>query len=110
MSQTPNPNDPRPAQRPNPSVESTRLDDAHDREMHENASGFGTAAGAGLGCLGVTLAPWLAILFAILAGVVVIVVVKSCGPTGGGTGGGPASGRTDATPAAVQVERAASHG
>lgn len=106
MSQTPNPNDPRPAERPNPSVESTRLDDAHDREMHENAGGLGSAAGAGLGCLGVTLAPWLAILFAILAAVVVIVVAKSCGSTGNG----PASNRTDATPAAVHVDRAANHG
>ena len=105
MSQPPNPNDPRPADRPNPSVDSTRLDDAHDREMHENASGFGTAAGAGLGCLGVTLAPWLAILFAILAGVVIIVVAKSCGSSGNAT-----TGRTDATPAAVQIQRAANHG
>jgi hypothetical protein len=79
MSQTPNPNDPRQVERPNPSVESTRRDDAHDREMHENATGVGSAAGAGLGCLGVTLAPWLGILFALGGAVVVIVAMKSCG-------------------------------
>jgi hypothetical protein len=79
MSQSPNPNDPRPAGRPNPSVESTRKDDAHDRVTHENATGLGAAAGTGLGCLGVTLAPWLGILFALGAAVVVIVVMKSCG-------------------------------
>ena len=105
MSQTPNPNDPRPADRPNPSVESTRIDDEIARRSRENAEGLGSVAGAGLGCLGFTLAPWLAILFAILAGVVVIVVAKSCGSAGGGT-----TQRSDATPVAVQAERAASHG
>jgi len=105
MSQTPNPNDPRPTDRPNPSIESTRRDDEMARQAHENASGLGTAAGMGLGCLGFTLAPWVMAIVAILAGVVVIGVVKSCGPAGSGT-----TGRSDAAPAAVQVERAASHG
>ena len=106
MSQTPNPNDPRPAQRPNPSVESTRIDDEQSRRSHENAEGLGSVAGAGLGCLGFTLAPWLAILFAILAGVVIIVVARSCKSIGSG----PASARTDATPAVVRIERLASQG
>jgi len=78
MSQTPNPNDPRPAERPNPSIESTRRDDAHDKDVHEQAAGYGAGAAAGLGCLGVTLAPWLGIVFAIAGAVVVIVVMKSC--------------------------------
>jgi hypothetical protein len=110
MSQTPNPNDPRPAQRPNPSVESTRRDDEMARQAHEDASGVGTVVGAGLGCLGFTLAPWVMALVAILAGVVVIAVVRSCGPSAGGTSGTSATGRSDATPAAVQLERAATHG
>ena len=80
MSQTPNPNDPRQAERPNPSIESTRKDDAHDKDVHEETAGYGAGAAAGLGCLGVTLAPWLAILFAIAAAVVVIIVMKSCSP------------------------------
>jgi hypothetical protein len=80
MSQTPNPNDPRPAERPNPSVESTRRDDARDRDMHEQATGYGAGVGAGLGCLGITLAPWMGILFAVAAAVVVIVAMKSCSP------------------------------
>jgi hypothetical protein len=78
MSQTPNPNDPRPAERPNPSVESTRKDDAHDRDVHEQTAGYGAGVGAGLGCLGFTLAPWLMIGFSIAAAVVVILVMRSC--------------------------------
>jgi hypothetical protein len=108
MSQTPNPNDPRPAERPNPSIESTRRDDEMARKAHEDASGAGAVVGAGLGCLGFTLAPWVMAIVAILAGVVVVAVVRSCGPTGGGTTGVGATGRSDATPA--HVERAANHG
>jgi hypothetical protein len=80
MAQTPHPSDPRPeAGRPNPSVESTRRDDEHDRMVHENASGVGAAAGGGLGCLGISLAPFMAVGFALLAAVVVIVIARGCG-------------------------------
>lgn len=104
MSQTPNPNEPRPTEPVNPSVESTRLDDEHTRQVRENAEGLGAAAGAGLGCLGITLAPWLAVLGAIAAGVVMIVVIKSCNPSAGGT-----TQPQSAAPAG-QVERAGSRG
>ena len=96
MSQTPNPNDPRTTDRPNPSVESTRIDDAQARETHENASGFGSAAGAGLGCLGMTFAPFVAIIAAILAALVFVVVGRGCG-------GGPTTQRSDAGPAQVEA-------
>ena len=85
MSQTPDPNDPRTTERPNPSVESTRIDDAKARESREHAGGMGTVAGAGLGCLGVTFAPFVAIIAAVLAGVVIIVVARGCGGADGPT-------------------------
>lgn len=66
-------------ERPNPSVESTKKDDAYDRGVHENQEGVGAAMGAGLGCLGVALAPWLLVGFGIVAAIALIFVVKSCG-------------------------------
>ena len=81
----PGPQQQPPQQRPapvNPSVESTRLDDAHDRAVHEAQEGLGAAVGTGLGCLGVTLAPWLMILFGVGAAVILIAIVKGCGGAG----------------------------
>jgi hypothetical protein len=78
MADTSDPNRP-PQQRPNPSIESTRKDDEHDKAIHEEAEGAGAALGTGLGCLGIALGPWAAIIFAILAAIVFIAVMKSCG-------------------------------
>lgn len=69
----------RPGERPNPSVESTKIDDARDKDVHDATGGVGAGVGAGLGCLGVTLAPWLLIGFGILGAVALIFIVKSCG-------------------------------
>ena len=66
-------------QRPNPSIESTKADDALDRAMHEGATGMGAAAGAGLGCLGVAFAPWVAAFGAVAVGILFIVIMKGCG-------------------------------
>src|SRR5205085_1521501 len=46
-------------ERPNPSVESTKLDDANARRLHEDEGIAGAAAGAGAGCLGMALLPWV---------------------------------------------------
>ncbi len=78
MADTSDPNRP-PQERPNPSIESTRKDDEHDKAMHEHTEGTGAALGTGLGCLGIALGPWAAAFFAILAAIVFIAVMKSCG-------------------------------
>jgi hypothetical protein len=67
-----NPNDPnvRP-ERPNPSVESTKLDDANARRLHEDQGIAGAASGAGAGCLGMALLPWVVVAAGIAAAVVV---------------------------------------
>ena len=77
MADTLDPNQP-PQERPNPSLDSTRRDDEHDKVLHEDAEGAGAALGAGLGCLGIALAPWAAVAFAIIAAIVFVVVMKSC--------------------------------
>jgi hypothetical protein len=69
----------RPGERPNPSVESTRRDDEHDRTVHENQEALGAAAGAGLGCLGITLAPWVIIAAGIGVAIVIAFLVKTFG-------------------------------
>ena len=78
MADTSDPNRP-PQQRPNPSVESTRKDDEYDKKVHEEAGGAGAALGTGLGCLGIALGPWAAIIFAIIAAVVFVAVMKLWG-------------------------------
>jgi hypothetical protein len=72
MADAPDPN------RPNPSLESTRADDAHDRQLHQHAEGMGAAAGTGLGCLGVATLPWSLVLFALLAAAAAVTVWKGC--------------------------------
>jgi hypothetical protein len=62
--------------RVNPSLESTRQDDARDREMHEDAGAAGTMAGAGLGCLGMIFLPWAMFAISVLAAIVVAMIVK----------------------------------
>ena len=79
----PDPNDPNrrdPGTTPstNPSVESTRRDDALDARRKEDAVGPGAAVGAGLGCLGMTLLPWAAVVGGIVAAIVIGVLYKGC--------------------------------
>jgi hypothetical protein len=62
----------------NPSVESTRRDDQLDAELRQKAAGPGAAVGAGLGCLGMTLLPWMAVIGGIVAAVVIGVAYKGC--------------------------------
>jgi hypothetical protein len=61
----PDPSDtghPQPTQeRVNPSLESTRQDDARSREARERAGTAGTMAGVGMGCVGMALLPWVAL-------------------------------------------------
>ena len=63
---------PDPSQRPNPAVEATRRDDERDREIHQQAE----AAGAGVGCLGIALIPWVAVIIGILAALVFVLIKK----------------------------------
>jgi hypothetical protein len=68
------PTDPTPRDRLNPSVESTKLDDAHVRRTHQDEEIAGAAVGAGVGCLGMALLPWVMIAAGIVAAVVVALV------------------------------------
>jgi hypothetical protein len=76
-----NPNDPttttttptRPAP-VNPSVESTRIDDARSRRAHDDEKIAGAAVGVGATFLGMALLPWLMVALGIIAAVVVAVV------------------------------------
>ena len=76
----PDPSDsdrPRPPQeRVNPSLESTRQDDARAREARERAGTAGAMAGVGLGCVGMALLPWVLIGLSVLAAIAVAMIVK----------------------------------
>ena len=61
-------------ERPNPSVESTKLDDARTKRLHEDEEIAGAAVGAGAGCLGMALLPWVVVAAGIVAAVVVGIV------------------------------------
>jgi len=78
----PNRRDPRAAagaaSESNPSVESTRRDDQLDAELRQKAAGPGAVVGAGLGCLGMTLLPWVAVIGGIVAAVVIGAMYKGC--------------------------------
>ncbi len=65
-----------PQERVNPSVESTRHDDARSREQREKAGTAGAMAGVGLGCVGMALLPWVLIGLSVLAAVAVAMIVK----------------------------------
>ncbi|MDB5323975.1 MAG: hypothetical protein JWN40_5606 [Phycisphaerales bacterium] len=76
----PDPSDtghPRPTQeRVNPSLESTRQDDARSREARERAGTAGTMAGVGMGCVGMALLPWVLIGLSVLAAIAVAMLVR----------------------------------
>jgi disulfide bond formation protein DsbB len=63
-------------QRPNPSVESTRRDDERARDLHQHAQAMGTVACTGLGCLGMAVIPWVAVILGTLAAVVFVLIKK----------------------------------
>jgi hypothetical protein len=67
-------NDPARRERPNPSIESTKLDDAHARRTHQDEEIAGAAIGAGAGCLGMALLPWAIIAVGIVAAIVLAAV------------------------------------
>ena len=62
----------------NPSLESTRMDDAHNAEHREAATELGTVVGAGLGCVGMTLLPWVMVAVGVVAAVGISVIYKGC--------------------------------
>jgi hypothetical protein len=75
MTENPSPL-PDPSQRPNPAVEASRRDDERDREIHQQAEAAGAALGTGVGCLGIALIPWVAVIIGILAALVFVLIKK----------------------------------
>jgi hypothetical protein len=76
MADAPDPSTTPPAQRPNPSLESTRRDDERARALHKDAEAMGAVLGTGLGCLGAALIPWVAVILGILAAIVFVLIKK----------------------------------
>jgi hypothetical protein len=82
MTQPADSNDSQRTQPINRSVEATKVDDARDKELHEDEKIAGVTAGTDLGCLDIALLPWSLIALALLVTIAIIVIAKLAGGTG----------------------------